>query len=507
MTNKACTGYTRERLRLRSKNIKRAMTIIARGKVPGRGLEWADEGCQGLTLRITRQAATWYFRERVRTVRLGTIDILTIPAAREAAARTKLQLKDGHDPRPDLRVYEHALATYNGNMEIAIDAAWPVFDSELSEDERRKLGPWLWSDLLNAFLAAKKKTLRERYYPAYEHYLRHPAFARIANRIVSTLTVDDLEQVRDDILEASVPSTAKRCVGQMKDALTWAWKHKGRPSGLNKATYPWWERLTVDYHWNKREHTPTVEELARTLVLAEQFRTLGETEHATSSGTLAMLWALVLTAQRTYALSRTETMALVSWDNTDRMGWWSAGWESEVMKSGLPHALPIPPEAKAVIDQILAEHIEMRGPSRWLFPSKRGVDDPVSKNGVNQLLNRLCGIKKGCDGVTEHENLLILHGIRRWVPQDARRALATYLSDHGLGGSASAILDHSLDKEADERQKRAPVTRLHYDHAQRMELKAVGMELWCRAILEAYGREKAAFTTFKVHPRTKRRTA
>ncbi len=80
--------------------------------------------------------------------------------------------------------------------------------------------------------------------------------------------------------------------------------------------------------------------------------------------------------------------------------------------------------------------------------------------------------------------LLALHGIRRWVPHDVRRALATFLDDQMPGGSASAILDHAMDKE---------VARLHYSRAQRMELKALGMELWCRAILDAHRREKVAW--------------
>lgn len=40
-----------------------------------------------------------------------------------------------------------------------------------------------------------------------------------------------------------------------------------------------------------------------------------------------------------------------------------------------------------------------------------------------------------------------------------------------------------------------PMTRLHYDHAQRMDLKALGMELWCKAVLEAYKTEKVALAT------------
>jgi integrase len=234
-----------------------------------------------------------------------------------------------------------------------------------------------------------------------------------------------------------------------------------------------------------------VEELARTLALAERHRTLGQTEHATSAGTMAMLWALVLTGQRTYALSRTETEAVVPWDNADRDGWCVVGWSKEVTKSRLPHAIPLPPEAKEIIDRILEPHITKKGPSKWLFPSLR-EDGPVSPNSVNQLLNRLGGVRNSGSKSARLPDILAAHGIRRWVPHDTRRALTTYLSERDLGGSASAILDHTMSKNSDERMRTAPVTRLHYDRAQRLPLKSLGMEVWVKAILEAYEKEKAA---------------
>jgi hypothetical protein len=52
-------GYTRERVRLTAAHLKKAAAMIASGSVEGRGIEWADEGCQGLTLRITRSAGSW----------------------------------------------------------------------------------------------------------------------------------------------------------------------------------------------------------------------------------------------------------------------------------------------------------------------------------------------------------------------------------------------------------------------------------------------------------------
>lgn len=77
-----------------------------------------------------------------------------------------------------------------------------------------------------------------------------------------------------------------------------------------------------------------------------------------------------------------------------------------------------------------------------------------------------------------------------------------------MGGVASAILDHTVDKSEDKRERRAPVTRLHYDRAQRIDLKAEGMAAWCEAILAAYERERDALDALplpKPRPRPIRR--
>lgn len=508
MTQKNSRGqYTRERVKLTAEHVKKAKAMVATGRVQGRGHEFVDIPCPGLVLRVTPQAATWYLRLRETTIRIGAAENMPIADIRTLATRARLAVKDGADPRRDLRIFEESMIQ-TGDPEVAEIAAFPQVLDDVSDEDRRRYGPWQWRDLLEEFLKAKKAKLDPDYYPQYETYLRHPAFERILRRPVVALTIDHLEQIRDDLLEACVPSAAKRSISQMKDAFTWAWTHKGRLSGLNKYEYPWWSRLVVEWSSEAREHTPTVDELARTLALAERHRTLGQTEHATGAGTLAMLWALVLTAQRTYALSRTETEAVVLWDNADREGWWSVGWGKEVTKSKMPHAIPLPPEAKAIIDGIMEPYIAKKGSSKWLFPSIR-TKGPVSPNSVNQLLNRLAGIRNGETEERDPErDLLSQHGIRRWIPHDTRRALTTFLVNADLGGSASAILDHTMSKDEDERQKTAPVTRLHYDRAQRLPLKSLGMELWCKAVIAAYEREKAALDALpapEARPRTKRR--
>lgn len=78
------------------------------------------------------------------------------------------------------------------------------------------------------------------------------------------------------------------------------------------------------------------------------------------------------------------------------------------------------------------------------------------------------------------------YGVAPFVPHYVRRAIATYLDELRLGSAASAILAHKAARSEDERERVEHVTRLHYAKGQRMYLKTEGMELWCRAVLDAY---------------------
>ena len=69
--------------------------------------------------------------------------------------------------------------------------------------------------------------------------------------------------------------------------------------------------------------------------------------------------------------------------------------------------------------------------------------------------------------------------------------MTTFLDDHRLGGAASAILGHKTSRlNLSDRERLAPITELHYNQSQKIELKADGMKLWVRALLTACSRER-----------------
>jgi integrase len=484
--------YARERVHLTADTIRKARSMIAAGRFEGRGHEFLDTSCQGLTLRVTKASGTWYLRTRATTVRLGLMEDLPVAAAREAALRALVDLKAGRKTDPlDLHVFADVMKR-TGDLEVAIDAGFPEVVKEQSDEDRRRRGPWQWRDLVDEFLAEKVKGLKEGYGPKYAAYHRGPEFDDIWHAYVRDIELSDLESLRDGVVATRTVSAAARVVRQNREMLSWAWRYHGTRSGLGEVQHPWWDRWAIQYQSGTREHTPTATELVRTLLVAEHYLALGGTTQETGPGMLAALWAIVLTGQRTGPLMRTRRDAIIPMPG--RPGWEVLTWTGAMMKggknAGRPHALPIPPGA---IEAIARQGAPTDGD--WLFPSR--VDGkPVSPTGLNQFFYRLRGrMKPGKGaGVTKRDNgdLFKAYGIRVWTPHDARRSLATFLDDEELGGAASAILAHSRGK-ASEEAKVEDITRRVYAKAQRLDLKAKGMEAWASHVIAAYERERARF--------------
>ena len=483
--------YTRERVRMTAATLTRAARLISDGTLAGRGAEILDTDTPGLTLRVTRASGTWYLRHRKGTIRLGSMDVMDLPAAREAASRARRDVEMGVDPRLDVSIFERSLAR-GRTLDHAIDVAFAPSEPLRSEADRRRDGPWQWQDLVTEFLASKAKGFKDGYLKKYSAYHGGVEFEEIEGRELQHLDIADLEALRDRVAETRTVSAAARVVAQNKEALTWAWKYHGTRSGLSGERYPWWrEQWSIEYQHTAREHTPTVEELVRTLLVAEHHRSLGSTDQQTDPGMLAAMWALVLTGQRTGALGRTRRDGIIAMPA--RPGWQVWTWTGAEMKGGRsasrPHALPVPPEAVAAIDACGADPA-----SPFLFPS-RIAGKHVTPAGFTQFFYRIEGKEKDGKGGSLIQrplgDLFKRYGIRRWTPHDARRTLSTFLDDEQLGGAGSAILAHSKDKsEAREEARVEDITRRVYAKAQRLPLKAAGMEAWVPHVLAAYERER-----------------
>ncbi|MDH2309482.1 integrase arm-type DNA-binding domain-containing protein [Methylobacterium brachiatum] len=485
-------SFTREKDRLTQAHVKRAQGLIARDALQETGLELSDTLCQGLVLRVRRRSGKWLLKTRTLSVTLGDMADLTVAAARVAADQARTSAKGGRDPRLGLQVYREAHRRGLSAAD-AVDAAFPVELAEQTEEERRQHGPWQWGDLVDLFLEVKLKVLKGRWAQQYERHLRRTAEGSLARVDVVSVTLDHLVRVRDRVHRQASPSAAAETVEVIKAALDWAWKHHAPRAGLTAVEFPWWrERLTCEWASRPRDRTPTLPEIARTLVLAERHRALGGTAKETAPGMLAALLAVALTGQRAGALTGTLRATVRPWP--ERPGWEIWSWTAAEMKGKAPHAIPVPPEALAVIRQY---RVDPTG--RFLFPS-RVPGKRVTAVGMTQLLDRMQGKtkagKKGGVTLRPEANLFEQHDIRRWTPHDVRRTLAAYLDMERLGGAASAILAHrppsAKGEPGQERELAQAITLRHYIHSQRLDLKAEGMQAWVRAVLDAYEAEKAA---------------
>ncbi|WP_375463013.1 integrase arm-type DNA-binding domain-containing protein [uncultured Methylobacterium sp.] len=492
-------AWSRTRAKLTAHHVKAALKLVASGAMEGRGHEWADETERGLVLRVGKTGGAWYLKTETRTVRLGDID-LPVAAAREAAQRSRVDLREGRNPsKVNLQVWGEA---HRRGMKpgVARDAAFAQPLPIRSAEDRRREGPWEWQDLCELYLEKVLPGFVPRWATQFEKHLRRAVTPELARKRATDVDQADLLRVRDAVAADRTPSAAADTMEAVRAALDWAKRDQPILSGLARTPYPWWrDGLHVDWSSTPREHTPTVAELVRTLIIAERHRSLGGTAKETSEGMLAALWGIVLTGQRASALTATKRATVRAWP--ERPGWQIWTWTAAEMKgpksakskkAARPHAVPIPPEALAVLARFKTDP-----ESPFLFPS-RVSGKAVYPTGLTQLFGRLQGDPKGGRGgkVTERPgaDLFAAHDIRAWTPHDVRRTLGTFLDLEKLGGAGSAILAHKASARtgADaERELAASITLKHYIHSQRLDLKAEGMALWVAAVLEAYEAERA----------------
>ena len=491
-----------------------AITYSESKQIEGKVAEWRDTKTVGLTLRITPGKVVWYIRRREITLQVGLASEIDLDAARYFAEQTHLAA----GRKRNLREFVEALvrlettSRYKDRMGHA-ETADRFADETSLYAYRKRIGDtgitWTWRTLTQQFLDYQLPKLKAKYRKQYEHYLRLKEFASIDDKLVSEIKLRDLERVRDEIHLNHAPSAVHRALTQSKRMLTWAWKYHATASELDEVQAEWWARWSFEYTTRERTHTPTIEEIARTLIIAEEYRRLADGEHDTYPGTLGALWGVALTAQRTGAFLQLRVDRLFDASKVNRKlrGWKIANWTSDEMKGGRdggrPHSLPLAP---AVLKVMVKFHKEAGGKSRWMFPG-RDARNRTTPAALNLLMYRLQGrvydhtvrqkpVRKGKPGPKPkprktRPDLFKEHGIRPFTLHDIRRAMTTFLDDNRLGGAATAILGHKMaHSNINEREQLASVTEQHYNRSQKIDLKAEGMALWVKALLTTCDKER-----------------
>jgi hypothetical protein len=390
--------YEREVKALIENDVQSAISYSNSKWIAGKVAEWRDKKTTGLTLRITPGKAVWYVRRREITLRLGLASEIDLDQARYFAEQTKLAAKRKRNLREFVDQLVQLVLTSKYRDRLGHSEVADQFADETSLlAYRKRIGDtgatWTWKTLTAKLLEYKLPKLKARYREKYARFLQLDEFSFVNDKLVSEVKLRDLERVRDNIHLNHAKSTVHRALTQSKNMLTSAWKFRATASGLDDVEAEWWNRWSFEYSTGKRTHAPTIEEIARTLVVAEKFRKLADGEHETYSGTLGALWAVGLTAQRTGGLLQLRPDRLFEPDKSERKlkGWKIANWTEEEMKGGRdggrPHSLPIPPEALKIL---YAYHEESDGTSDWMF-SGRDPDEHISQAALNLLMHRLQG--------------------------------------------------------------------------------------------------------------------
>ncbi|TFZ59025.1 hypothetical protein E4V01_08520 [Methylorubrum sp. Q1] len=498
--------------------VVQAKRYVDGGRLKGTMIEWRDASEPGLVLRLRPKSATWFLRGRLRTFRLGSVQDTSLSIARElcrGAAQVDRLKSDG---RTYIKVMRGVLDARGGEaFYYANNKAWIDEEGTFNGPEVPMTGDvWTFHYLRKAFIEERTADMSPRWVSQYAAILHNPAFEALEAVEVPKLCLADFTAAEARMKSAGMPkSMIWRTVCQTKAMMEWALCERSGYCGFKGDEVAWWSRWKFRHKTGSVERSPTVSDLARTLVLVEHLRdTTPPGRRQVAAGTVGALWAIVLTAQRIAQLVGTPANRIFDLAEPDP-DWRTLNWTADEMKSVLgsrrPHALPVPEKGIAILEAYRS--YAEGGKSRWLFPSGQGVGH-VSSAGVEGLLRRLRGVRykrrpkaetqrrtgrrptpRSGFSRTTSDSLFAKYGIEEWTPHDVRRSLATFLDEEEMGGAGSAILAHADDRKTDAKMadRMMAVTRLHYSKAQRIPLKMKGMRLWTEAVFAAYEHETKTF--------------
>ena len=481
-------------------------------------------GREGLQLRVQRDTAAWIVRYKGYTVTIGYLhphDRKPILSghmkALDLASDTTgaLVYLDGQHPKQvaSEKIREYVLHRHAGLSHLDALAAL-----------RPNANTWTFKECVDCMLeertaAGAEKPLKPSSVRELRMTFARQQVAHLMDRPASMLTRGEWEAARDAVRKASGISAAKKLVASVRSVYGYMARNHSGQSGVDGSD-PWWKLFSAPYRIEARKRKPSLADIARTLLLAEEYLDKplpGRMINApgVGAGVLAGLWWLCLTCQRANAGMSLRAYDLVP--DERREGWYLASWDPGVMKGGSAHLLPIPPRAARHIQRI-RKKIKVKGANEWAFPSERDPDVHVSQSGVYRILRRLAAKDeveaKRPEGWqpkkafrvqrTERRDLLAEHGIEWWSLHDVRRTIQEVLDGAGIPGGTSVILAHDMRNDLDltvsmnERQREdflknrvAKITQAAYGSAQFLSLKAQGMQIWTDALLDEYERQMA----------------
>ncbi len=533
-------------------HIRQVQEFLSKGTPDGRLFIFTDLKTPGLQIRVSGEKASWYVKTEVSgkeyTKKIADITsdahhatTINGPAkARELAGVVLGFLKHGRekDIKPFLEAFfarKPAVDTSRTLVPV-INAALQELEERLQadRDRQRHAKSWTLQDCIDKTIAEKtdlKSTapINSKTVKDYLLTFGRAAFASVVSKPVTEISAHDIENVRDQVKDSAGIDAGRKVITYTRSVLDYCCSNHSA-SGLDKGN-PWWRMLNVPWKSEPRTRRPELEDIVRSLILAEEYTTKPLPGRMVDKvgirpGTLAALWWLVLTCQRSGAGLNLLRHDVVPDDKDEAFV--LAGWDAGVMKAGQTFLLPVPVDAWAMVESWRAKgrncHIE-----EWVFPSERDEEKHVTGSGVYRILYRLAGraqlVRKELETAAEEKaaariaqgkkprrraergelvDLLAENGIEWWSPHDLRRSLTAVMNRHDIAGGASAILAHesfelerltvtSTEKARKDflMRRQAKVTAIAYGHSQQLALKKEAISIWCKAVLAEYDRQKS----------------
>lgn len=480
------------RVEIAPKHLEEAKAAAAaRTYESGDPLVFADVVEKGLQLRVRAGTVSWILKFDGSSKSLGKLsEVRTAKAARERAQNVRAVMKRGEDPKEYL-------------LSLAVEKDHGKAAADTKSRKARADGAWTWKQLAAAYrdeyLSQPKKTKQgvkppsEKTVKDFERYTGLAHFEKHLNdKLTRDLTRADIENVRDLARESNGPNAGRKVVQWISGALSWGQQHEYGKTGVGDIA--WWKLVSPKHVPGTRGRYLSLEHIAQVLYVAERYRNIpGRVQHKEiNEATLSALWWIVLTAQRTSASMGLMSSRVIP--DRDAAGWQIAAFPAENMKSRRYHALPLPPHVGLLLERAKLG-IDRR--SQWAFPSlklRRNRSELIEDLHIHdQTVNRMIMRLRGKDPVgKKRESPDLLEGIPHFSPHDLRKSLATILTNLKVrGDAASAVLDHSSGTPGEQEFQEADITRLAYNHSQRIELKRDAMTAWTEAVFAAVEAEWA----------------
>ena len=527
--------------------IQKIRSLFSSGELPAPGIRIInDKTTPGLRLQIEGKKASWVVKTSKNSKTIGCIHPSDAPRCLSALSKVRalaLEVKlylDNNQQDKCKPFLDHYYANKAGSIKQASDAANAYLAKRVEEVKEAARVKTL--TLRECF----EKTIEEKRVPSHVQHiskamkkdmeitLNRPLFETIMKKEAKDVTQDDIEKVRDDVMKEARSkgqkgiSPSNKIIVHTRSALDYCARYIHGESGLD-GRHPWWKFLSVKHKNTPRDRCPSIKDVVKTLILAENYLDKPLPGRANrmagvSPGTLAGLWWIVLTAQRADAGLSLRTHNIGEDKNRPNEGWLLAAWDGSDMKAGKSFVLPIPERAWKHVCKFRKRNTNAKS-KLWAFPSdvKKGVH--ASTSGIYRIVYRLASRDNPKQQYTPKRSeknknekytplprttprdLLRENNIEWWSPHDLRRTLTKFTMEQSIGGGASAILAHEIkgnevlevsttaqQREDFLKEHMVRITRLAYGGQNPfIKLKSEAMKLWTDAILDEYEEQKKKF--------------